>query len=85
MSKHANNQSAPSKTEVSATPKQKTNSLQAKIDRLDQLADWFYSDEFELDQALERYKQAITLAEEIQMDLKHLQNEVTILRENFAK
>lgn len=61
------------------------NPLQAKIDRLERLTEWFYGDDFQLDQALEHYQTAIELATEIQSDLKHLANQVEILHENFTK
>lgn len=52
---------------------------------LDKDTDWFYSDEFNLDEAVEKYKKAIKIAEELQKDLSDLQNEVEVLSQDFSK
>lgn len=59
--------------------------LSKKITELDAQVEWFYSDDFSLDEALEKYKQASKLAKEIEEDLKVLQNKITVLDKNFAK
>ncbi len=87
MSNHAHptspKNSAPEQD--SRQPASEANPLQAKIDRLERLTEWFYGDDFQLDQALAHYQTAIELATEIQSDLKHLANQVEILHENFTK
>ena len=45
------------------------NTLNSKIKKLDQHIDWFYSDEFNLDEATHKYKETIKLAKEIEKDL----------------
>ena len=60
-------------------------SLNAKIDELDKSTEWFYSDEFNLDEAAKKYKAAIELAKELKKDLNDLQNEIEILSEDFSK
>ena len=60
-------------------------SLNQKIADLDVQVEWFYSDDFELEKATERYKEALTLAKEIENDLKSLKNEIEILSEDFSK
>ena len=52
---------------------------------LDQKIEWFHTDEFELDKATGKYKEAIALAEEIRDDLAKIKNEVEILAEDFTK
>ena len=59
--------------------------LNQKIKELEQSTDWFYSDEFNLGEAVNKYKNAIALAKELQKDLDDLQNEVEILSEDFSK
>jgi len=59
--------------------------LNQKFTELDQRVDWFYSEDFNLENAVENYKSAITLAKEIEVDLKNLKNEIEILSEDFAK
>lgn len=60
-------------------------SLNEKIAELDEKVEWFYSDEFKLENAVENYKDAAKLAKEIESDLKKLKNEIEILTEDFAK
>lgn len=59
--------------------------LTQKIKELEQSTDWFYSDDFTLDDAAKKYKEAIELAKEIQKDLSDLQNEIEILDKDFSK
>lgn len=60
-------------------------SLNQKIKELDKKVEWFESSDFELDKAMEKYKEALKLAEEIEKDLKHLKNEVEVLDVDFSK
>ena len=60
-------------------------SLNSKISELDKQVEWFYSDEFELEQAVDKYKKAVKLAKEIEKDLDGLKNEIEILSEDFSK
>lgn len=76
----------------SANPKQhKTDtkttqpSISAKIAQLETLTDWFYGEDFSLDEALTKYQAATTLATEIQHDLTDLRNQVEILHQDFTK
>lgn len=60
-------------------------SLNQKIEKLDAEVEWFYSDEFELEKATEKYKQAVELAKDIEKDLEDLKNEIEVLAEDFSK
>lgn len=60
-------------------------SLNQKIEKLDSEVEWFYSDEFKLEQAVEKYKEATKLAKEIEKDLNELKNEIEVLSEDFSK
>ncbi|MBQ3292764.1 exodeoxyribonuclease VII small subunit [Candidatus Saccharibacteria bacterium] len=62
-----------------------TKNLNQKIKKLDEKVEWFNSDEFELDKAVEEYKEALALAVEIEEDLKNLKNEVEVLEQDFSK
>lgn len=55
-----------------------------KMAELDKSVEWFYSEDFVIDQALDKYKNASSLAEEISKDLESLKNEVEVL-EDFTK
>jgi len=60
-------------------------SLNQKIEKLDAEVEWFYSDEFKLEEAIEKYKFANKLAKEIEEDLTKLKNEIEVLSEDFSK
>ena len=59
--------------------------LNEKIAELDEKVEWFYSDEFKLEEATGKYKEALGLAKEVERDLKELKNEIEILSEDFSK
>ena len=50
--------------------------LNQKIAELDKKVEWFYSEDFALENAVEKYKDAIKLAKDIEKDLKNLKNEI---------
>ena len=58
--------------------------ISQKIEEVRQMAAWFESDDFDIEQAIERYQAAEKLAGEIEKDLDGLRNKVTILKEKFA-
>lgn len=60
-------------------------SLNQKIEKLDAEVEWFYSDEFKLEDAVEKYKGAVKLAGDIKKDLEELKNKIEILSEDFTK
>ncbi len=62
----------------------KTTSIEKQLAELDSAVEWFYSDDFSLDAALEKYKSAAKLAEKIETDLKELKNEVQVIAD-FTK
>ena len=59
--------------------------LNEKIAALDAQVEWFYSDDFKLEEAVDKYQKAATLAKEIEADLKSLRNEIEVLAEDFSK
>ncbi|MDO5474815.1 MAG: exodeoxyribonuclease VII small subunit [Candidatus Saccharibacteria bacterium] len=59
--------------------------LNQKIEELEKSTDWFYSDDFNLDEAVKKYKEATSLAAELEKDLNDLRNEIEILSEDFSK
>ncbi|MBR3180738.1 exodeoxyribonuclease VII small subunit [Candidatus Saccharibacteria bacterium] len=74
MSNQNNNQNSPKNTNISE-----------KITTLNQKIQWFYSDDFSLDSALNNYQSAINLAKEIETDLNSLKNQITVLTRDFTK
>lgn len=69
---------------MSKTPEVKTTSIEKQLAELDQAVEWFYGDEFSLDEALEKYQAATQLAEKIETDLSQLKNEVKVIAD-FTK
>jgi exodeoxyribonuclease VII small subunit len=60
-----------------------SKTIQEKITALQELTAWFESDEFELERALDVFKQAEELAAEIETDLKKLKNDVQVVAKKF--
>ncbi len=60
-------------------------SLNQKIEELNNEVEWFYSDDFQLDEATVKYKNAVNLAKDIEKDLNELKNEIEILAQDFSK
>jgi len=61
----------------------KNKSIQEKTAELTKLVSWFDSDEFELELALDKFKEAEELATEIEHDLLTLKNEINIVKQKF--
>lgn len=58
--------------------------IQNKIADLDKLVAWFQSDEFELEQASAKLKEAAKLAAEIEHDLEAVANDIQLVKKSFA-
>ena len=59
--------------------------INEKIEELNERVEWFYGDDFKLEEASEKYKEATKLAKEIEEDLASLKNEIKIIEEDFSK
>ena len=59
--------------------------LNQKLAELEESTEWFYSEEFNLDEAVKKYKEAIKLAKDLEKDLESLKNEVEVLNQDFSK
>jgi len=57
--------------------------IQEKIAKLNESVEWFDSDEFTLEAAIDKFKIAETLANEIEQDLSSLKNEIQIVKQKF--
>lgn len=62
---------------------EKKRSIAEKTAELDELVSWFDGDDFELEKALEKFKEAEKLAEEIEKDLTALKNDITVVKARF--
>lgn len=58
--------------------------INQKIAKLDKDVEWFYGEDFSLDEAAIKFKKSIELVKEIETDLENLKNEITVLAEDFS-
>ena len=58
-------------------------SVAQKTTKLNELVSWFDGDDFELEQALDKFVQAEKLAAEIEADLLALKNTISIAKSKF--
>ncbi len=56
-----------------------------KIADLKDGVDWFYSDDFKIDEASKKYRVLVDLAKEIEKDLAEMKNEIKVIEEDFSK
>lgn len=60
-------------------------SITDKINQLNAGTQWFYSDDFNLDEAEKRYKELVELAKGIEKDLDSLKNKIEIISKSFSE
>lgn len=60
-------------------------SIAEKTTKLSELVAWFDSDDFELEQALDKFSEAEKLAAEIEHDLLALKNNIEVVKAKFAE
>ena len=58
-------------------------SVQEKLTYLSELVGWFQGASFKLEDALDKFKQAELLAEEIEKDLTKLKNDIKVVKKRF--
>lgn len=57
--------------------------VQDKMTELSELVAWFQSGAFNLEEALDKFKTAEKLAEEIEKDLTKLKNDIKVVKKKF--
>lgn len=62
-----------------------SETVEQKMSRLRELVAWFESDDFQLEKAAEKFKDATKLAKEIETDLAELENDITVLKQSFSE
>ncbi len=62
-----------------------TKTISEKIAELEQVTEWFYSDDFKLDEATAKYEAAVKLAKEVEGDLNSLKNKIEVIEKDFTK
>lgn len=58
-------------------------SVQEKLTDLSELVGWFQGSAFQLETALDKFKQAEALADQIEKDLTKLKNDIKIVKKKF--
>lgn len=61
----------------------KSKLLRDQLTELDELIAWFDQEDFDLDEALNKFDQGVELAEAIKKRLNKLENKITILKQRF--
>lgn len=59
--------------------------ISEKTAKLSELVAWFDGDDFELEQALDKFSEAEKLAAEIEHDLLALKNNIEVVKAKFAE
>lgn len=63
---------------------QQTNkSVSEKMAQLGELVAWFESDEFALEDAIKKFREAEELAKLIENDLKNIKNDINVIKKRF--
>ena len=60
-------------------------SISQKLAQLNEYVAWFESDDFVLEQAIDKYNQAKKLADELMASLESFKNDVTMIKKQFEK
>ena len=59
-------------------------SVGAKIEQLNQNLEWFYGDEFKLEEAAKKYQEDAELAKDIEKELETLKNQIEVISKDFS-
>ena len=62
---------------------QENKTISQKLKEYEALISWFDSDDFTLEEALQKYAEAEKVATDIQDHLKEIKNEITVLKQSF--
>lgn len=63
--------------------KENNATIAEKTAKLNELATWFDGDDFALENAVEKFKEAEALAKEIEHDLMEIKNTITVVKRDF--
>lgn len=61
------------------------NTVQEKMNKLSEVVAWFQGPEFSLEKAVDHFKEAEALAEEIEKNLTKLKNDIKVVKQKFDK
>lgn len=64
---------------------EQNNTVQEKMNELSELVAWFQGPEFTLEKAVDQFKKAEALAEDIEKNLTKLKNDIKVVKQKFDK
>lgn len=59
-------------------------SIADKIEKLEELLQWFESEDITVEDSLKKYEDALKLSKELEADLQAAKNQVEIIKKKFA-
>ena len=62
----------------------KDTSIAEKMEQLEALLGWFESEEITVEEAIEKYGQALKLSQELESQLKDAKNQVEVIKKKFS-
>lgn len=62
-----------------------SSSIQTKMKQLEEIVEWFESQDVDIDEALTKYEAGLQLADELQEDIKSTKNKFTKIKKSFDK
>lgn len=65
--------------------KAKDLTINQKLIQLDQQIEWFYGDDFSLEEATQKYQEAALSAKEIEASLNEIKNQIEVIDRDFSK
>ena len=60
-------------------------SIYQRLQQLDQQIEWFYGDEFSLEEASQKYQEVALSAKEIEKSLYEIKNQIEVIDRDFSK
>ena len=62
----------------------KNETIAIKLQKLEALLEWFESDEITVEEALVKYEEALSLSEELKVQLQNAKNQVEVIKKKFS-
>ena len=66
-------------------PKEKADSFEEKLAKLEAIVAWFESEEVTLQASMQQFEEGMKLAQQLEKELHEAENRVTRLKAKFAK
>lgn len=63
---------------------ERNSAIESKLKELDELLEWFESDDVSVDDALKQFEKAQKLAKELRQQLKEAKNTIDVIKKKFT-